>query len=62
LAYRKGEGFEQLDLVAPLRKAGANLGRDGLLHPDIAALKGFFGEAGLFERGLDVRLVGPLLV
>src|ERR1700679_264096 len=57
LAYRKGEGFEQSDLVAPLREAITDVGRDGLLHLDIATLKGSFREAGLFERSLDVHTI-----
>ena len=32
LTYRKGKGFEQLDLVTALREARADIGRDGLLH------------------------------
>ena len=57
LAYRKGERFEQPDLVASLCEAGADFGRDGLFHRDIAALKSFFAEAGLFECSLNVHAI-----
>ena len=43
--------------MAALRETCADIGRDGLLHLNIATFEGIFGEAGLFERSLDVHAV-----
>jgi len=43
--------------VTALREACADIGWDGLLHRNIATFEGIFGEAGLFQRSLDVHAV-----
>ena len=57
LADGEGERLKELDLMATLCETGADVGGNRLLHHDVAALEGFFGEAGLFECGLDVHSV-----
>ena len=53
LTHRKRERFKEPDLVAALREPAADVGRNGLIHFDIAALKGSFGQLRLFECRLN---------
>ncbi len=43
--------------MTALREVCADIGRDGLFHGNIATFEGIFGEAGLFQRSLDVHAV-----
>ena len=57
LTDREGERLEQLDLVAALRKSGANVSRNRLLHLYIAALEGILRETRLLQRSLHIHAV-----
>lgn len=48
--------------MTALRQAGSDIGRDGVLHLDIAALESLLGETWPFKRGLWQVLITEVAV